>query len=480
MNRALLTEYDFDEWISETDVVDFVPPSLLRDVYAEAVDAVFAGARAIAAAQAEQAERVERARLAGIALRHTDRSTGGPRWSTTVVADRELVTELAVGLRLCEADARRLVETSRGLVGAFAATHAALDAGTISYRHAEKIVQRGLPLPAELIADYEARIVPVAERVSVQRLDREARGAVEVAQPSTAVQRHLAAAANRRIDLEAGADGMAYLTHYLPAVEAMAIYTRATELARSLKNAGDPRTLTQLRADALTDLMLNGETSIPGATRGIRPHVRVTVPALTLLGGGSEGYPGHSGDRGQSSHTGRSNHTGQSDGPGRSKHTGGFGHSAGGSANLEGYGPIDRLTALELTRSAPGFLRVLTDPVTGVALSYGRERYRPPADLDELIRLTHAECTFPLSCAPSSGAELDHTTAWEDDGHTAFGNLAPLCSSHHKVKHHTEWKIEQHPGADGRPSSIVWTSPAGFEYVVDPTPLARPAPYFSE
>ncbi|MDF2442754.1 MAG: hypothetical protein JWR01_957, partial [Subtercola sp.] len=77
---------------------------------------------------------------------------------------------------------------------------------------------------------------------------------------------------------------MAYLTLYLPAVEAVAIHNRATDLARSAKTAGDPRTLTQLRLDTLTDLLVNAETSTPGVATGIRARIHVTVPALTLLG----------------------------------------------------------------------------------------------------------------------------------------------------------------------------------------------------
>lgn len=238
---------------------------------------------------------------------------------------------------------------------------------------------------------------------------------------------------------------------YLPAVEAVAIYNRATDLARGLKNNGDPRTLTQLRADALTDLMLNAESSIPGATTGIRAYVRVTVPILELLNSPSGSTA--SSTRGKARLLMR----------------------AAGPARLEGYGPIDRLTALELTRDAPSFARVLTDPVTGVALCYGRSRYKPPAELDELIRTVHSECTFPLDCVTSARADLDHTEPWEDGASTAFGNLSPLCASHHKVKHHTEWKVVQDPLGSG---TITWTSPAGFDYIVDPTPIARPVPQF--
>ncbi|MCU1476511.1 MAG: endonuclease, partial [Subtercola sp.] len=50
------------------------------------------------------------------------------------------------------------------------------------------------------------------------------------------------------------------------------------------------------------------------------------------------------------------------------------------------------------------------------------------------------------------------------------------CSSHHKVKHHTEWHIVQDPAGTG---TITWTSPAGFEYIIKPTPITRPTPHFT-
>ena len=396
------------------------------------------GERQAARAAAEQLDRIHRMRLAALALHFSDQSTGGPKWSEQVIIQRTVVTELAVAARLSETDARRRVDTAEGLAGSFMGTRRLLEDGLISARHAEKIVQHGRSLPDECVPAYEARLLPLARNATVQRLDREARAAVEEAQPATALQRHRSAAEDRYLTLDPAADGMAYLTAFLPAVEAVAIYNRATELARALKSAGDPRTLAQLRIDALADLALNGETSIPGAPLGLRPSVRVTVPALTLLG-----------------------------------------HDDAGSAQLDGYGPIDRLTALELTRDAPSLFRVLTDPINGTVLTYGRERYTVPAALDDLVRTARAECTFPLSCRSAATADLDHTVAFSEGGETSFNNLSPLCSSHHKVKHHTEWRIEQHPGSGPTPGVITWTSPAGFCYTVEPTRLARPVPRFT-
>ncbi|MFC6175139.1 HNH endonuclease, partial [Subtercola frigoramans] len=56
----------------------------------------------------------------------------------------------------------------------------------------------------------------------------------------------------------------------------------------------------------------------------------------------------------------------------------------------------------------------------------------------------------------------------------------PLCTTHHKVKHHTQWTIRQTPGENGHAPTITWTSPAGHQYNIKPTPLAKPIVHFTE
>jgi hypothetical protein len=139
--------------------------------------------------------------------------------------------------------------------------------------------------------------------------------------------------------------------------------------------------------------------------------------------------------------------------------------------DLVGFGPIDPLTAARITARAPSLTRVLTDPVTGQATTYGRTRYTPSKDLHDLVELIWAECNFPGCSTVSSACDLDHTIAWCDGGETSLANLGPACPKHHKVKHWTDWTVV-------RDENLVatWTSPAGYEYVIVPEPIARPAP----
>ncbi len=43
-------------------------------------------------------------------------------------------------------------------------------------------------------------------------------------------------------------------------------------------------------------------------------------------------------------------------------------------------------------------------------------------------------------------------------------NMARLCRFHHRVKTHTPWTV--HRITD---EALVWTSPTGTQYLVDPT-----------
>lgn len=146
-----------------------------------------------------------------------------------------------------------------------------------------------------------------------------------------------------------------------------------------------------------------------------------------------------------------------------------------GVASVEGIGPIPIKRARQLCGAADGWMRVLTHPETGIVLSVGRDRYRPPASLRRLVRWRAGTCMAPGCGMPASRCHIDHTLAWEHGGTTADTNLAPLCQGHHTIKHHGGWKVDQIPGSGG---ALQWTSPTGRTYRVNPerrTPTFTPS-----
>jgi hypothetical protein len=354
--------------------------------------------------------------------------------------ERSRRAELACALRIPERTAERLIGETRVLINALAATFAALGDGLFSYRHAQVMVDELAGLAPDERAAVERLALGAARTQTAARFARTVRTLREKRAPEAMAERCVVAFADREVRIDPAPDGMAYLTAYLNAVDVAAIHDRLTGTAQRHRADGDPRTLTQLRADVLADALLDRQTTLDlgptlvealggtpaellveqeaslGPFRGVVPTVIVTVPAQTLLGG---------------------------DEP----------------ATLEGIGPIDPVTARRLTAEAPSLFRLLTHPETGVALSLGRTAYQIPEGLRRWLRIRDGSCRFPGCSIGTARSDIDHTHDWQRDGRSDHGNLAHLSRGHHTLKHHGGWRVTQ-----TRPGVLHWTSPLGRRY----------------
>ena len=115
--------------------------------------------------------------------------------------------------------------------------------------------------------------------------------------------------------------------------------------------------------------------------------------------------------------------------------------------------------------------RLLTDPVTGALLDYGRTTYRPPAPLARHVQARDRTCRYPGCARPAVGCELDHVQPWQGGDTTSEANLCALCDRHHSIKHQPGWQVVLH--AD---RSLEWTTPTGHRYVSPPADLGPPVP----
>ncbi|WP_136708795.1 HNH endonuclease signature motif containing protein [Agromyces sp. H66] len=387
--------------------------------------AITAHERAIRRLHAEQYRRIQRAReLAAVAEGVTPTSTSSER----DMATRSFVAELATTLGQHEASASRLVAEAARLTGPRSATLDALEAGALAVTQVRSVLELTQGVPAE-VADAVERVALDAASdatalgiVSTNAdLRRRMRRVRERMHPEPLADRHARAVAERRVCVDPAPDGMAWFGLYVEAERAVAIDARLTVLA-AREASGDTRTTAQRAADLAADLLLGGvladddrtRRGAAGSTGAVRPCINVTVPMLTLLGLDDE------------------------------------------PAELEGYGPIDPHTALRLTAHAPSMRRILVHPEIGTALSYGREHYRAPADLDGFVRVRDGRCRFPGCSRRAEYADLDHTVARGHGGETADTNLAALCRHHHRLKHESGWRVVQEGGGVMR-----WTSPAG-------------------
>ena len=352
-------------------------------------------------------------------------SHGMRPWSQKATARRTAVSEVALALRIPERSAETLVEEARMLCERLPLTMAGLSAGDFSFRHAKSIVAHASSLPEELHAAFEAAVVPSASRLTLSKFDQKARTTRERMDATTIAERHEKSLADRETWFEPARDGMGWLHLYTSAHIALAAHNRADGIARNLDGPEEERTLTQVRADVVSDLLLDGVVA-DRPEFGIRPSVVVTVPALALLGHKAK--------------------NGEPDLP-----------------ILEGYGPIDLDTATKLAGAAKSWLRVLTHPETGVMLSVSRDRYKVPAPLRAFLQRRDGTCRKPGCNRPAIHCDIDHTQEWQNGGQTAHDNLAHLCQMHHDEKHHTNVAIEHLPNGD-----IQWTMPSGRTYTSEP------------
>ncbi|GAA1939531.1 hypothetical protein GCM10009775_34460 [Microbacterium aoyamense] len=338
---------------------------------------------------------------------------------------------------------------------------------------------------------FEAMVIEIASETTPALLRGHAKAIAAQLDPDAAAERTRHAQDDRRVRVIDLDDGMARLLADLPATLAYAIADRLTQMARTVQDddrqgedvrsddgchgtsaraggsnafglpagAGqaldeqnadaDPahasedrvcdqvmtrpdeiaevRTIDQLRADILADLLLAGAPAAHGdgdALAAITAHVQVTVPALSLAGA--------------------------DDSP----------------ALLAGYGPVDLTTARRLCSRAPGWDRVITHPLTGAVLAV--DRYRPNADIRRFLAARDERCRFPGCRRPARRCDSDHTIDAGLGGETSVCNLANFCRRHHTLKHATDWTVRQL--GDG---VLEWRSPTGRTYRDRPPSMVR-------
>jgi len=343
--------------------------------------------------------------------------------------DMSVVAEVACTLTIAEGAASALLQDAHALTCSLPATLKAMEAGAVSWRHAQIMVDETSSLDAAAATALEAHFLdpeaPNAARGASAgelvpgRFRRKVRAWRERHHPESLTIRHVKSVADRRMEYSPDRDGMARVSLYMAADTACAIWNRTSALARGLQGPDEPRTLTQLRADVAAKLLLGDTGDLAGPGPSLKADVLVTVPVCSLLGAADE------------------------------------------PADLDNYGPIPASMARKLVAEGAGsFYRVLVDPRDGAPLELGRTSYRLPESLKRWLRMRDGKCTFPGCSNHSQDNEADHLRAWERGGATGISNLGQLCPKHHRLKHRTGWS----PGPASRNEPPGWTSPSGRQY----------------
>ncbi|PPH25345.1 hypothetical protein C5C31_04265 [Rathayibacter rathayi] len=379
---------------------------------------------------------------------------GSPRESHDLV-ERSVRAELAVALNVSERVATRELEHARLLVEHLPRTRAALAEARLRWEAGQLICGVAATLPAASLAAFDERAAGLAVEMTPTQLRRRLARLRDELHDVPLADRHARAREDRAVWVSPEHDGMATLCATLPAPIALGALARLDRIARTLRDGtdstdgtdgtgstsgapADGRTLSQLRADALADLLCDGDVSgtVPGDKRprtfapGIRAEVRLTLAASTAAG--------------------------RNEAP----------------AELDGYGFVPAGIARDLLGADAMIAPVLTRPGTGAIVSVGRTHRLPPPRMRLALQLRDRTCRFPGCTRPAASAEADHTLEWRHGGATALHNLASLCVAHHHVRHGDRWSYTLHP--DG---AADWTTPTGRRVVTrPPDPPAPPPP----
>lgn len=357
----------------------------------------------------------------------------------------------------------------------------AFRAGSITAAHVREIV-RAAGMVREAVnngrADagaltlFDTVAVVVAERETASRTRSHMRGLAAVLAGSTTAERHAQAKSERTVTVRPAGDGLAVLTVVLPEHLAAAVMDRLTQIARAVirgrkdhepmlepiddgenpiypediaqddpsrddyaifgdgtfttdpsveHTPADTRTIDQVRADLLIDLLLASDPSAANGTAldNIRGRVQVTVAATTLAG--------------------------LDDRP----------------AELDCHGPLHPDIARDLAGRNSGWSRLFLDP-RGLVIE--TDTYTPTEPMKRFLRARDQHCRFPGCRMPVQRCQIDHTFDHAKGGRTEIHNLAHLCASHHVLKHpdiadEHRWTAWQLP--DG---TVDWLSPLGRTY----------------
>lgn len=362
---------------------------------------------------------------------------------------RTVAAEIGAVQRVSDRTIERRMAAAELLVDQFPAVWAAQGAGRISPAHSRVIVDAGSGIESPSDREkYSAVILPIAEAESPNRLRTLARRVAERFAPTTVSERHRRARSQRRAWVTDGDDGMAALHTHAPAALVHGMFDRLSQMAHALRNENlrakrqaardgsefepDDRTVDEIRADLLADLVLSGQPtghdSEDGLLGAIDARIEITVPVTTLMDDDAHAAPDA---------------------------------DAAPPAELDGRTPIDVDTARKMAGQTKGWDRVLTHPISGRVLAV--DRYRPSRHLRRHLRARDQRCRFPTCGIVARKCDLDHHHAASTGGATCETNLASFCRRHHVLKHHSPWHVEQKPGG-----VVEWTSPTGRTYVDTP------------
>ncbi len=301
-------------------------------------------------------------------------------------------------------------------------------------------------LDGEALAEFDRAAAQLVQEERPTVLQRKLATLRDRLDPESVIERHRRASERRHVAGRPGQDGQASMTIHSTSVDVAAALDAVRQSAiEAHGREGECRTLGQLMADIVIDLILHGAASNApdmsdpaypmeriGSLRvphrkAVDATVLVVIPAETATGASDE------------------------------------------AAELAGFGTIDAEVARRIVQHTRSWTRVVRDPVDDAVIAIDSKERFIPSGLKRLIHVRTPSCTGDDCGLPAHRADLDHVTRFEHDGRTRHTNLQPLCRASHQMKDDGgHWRVSM--GEDG---STIWRSRWGAVRVQRPALRVR-------
>lgn len=339
--------------------------------------------------------------------------------------------EVRAALRLTRRAADTEMALAVDLAQRLPAVWEALLTGDIDLYRAKTIAYGTAHLNIDSAQEVVRTVLPDAGLLTTGQLRAKIRKLAIEVDPDDATRRYEQAVAERRVVAEPTESGTTNLLGIdLPPHEVAAGMKRVNEIARSLRGKGEARTMDQLRADVLLDLIKG--TRNAGRTGGGGVDLYADLPSLARM----------------------------TEAPGE----------------LAGYGPVIADIARQVAERQldTEWRWTILDPDTGRTIGTGTTRRRPTRDQRHQVTGRDPICVFPGCRMPARNCDLDHRTPWAESHATTTDGLSPLCRhDHNKVRHRFGWRYEPLLETDSDEEELThriwrgdyqWTSRLGHVY----------------
>lgn len=301
-------------------------------------------------------------------------------------------------------------------------THAAMLAGVLSEYRATLLVQETACLTREGRARIDELVcadLGAAGKYGTRQLVAHARALAYELEPTSVVERHRRAPAERRVSLRPAPDGMTWLTALLPPVQGVAVYKALTITATSTKACGDERSHGNVMADTLVE-------RVTGQARAGEVPITINLVMTDRALLGTSTTP----------------------------------------ARLEGGHPLPSDVAVDLILASPTlstFVRRLYTDDGGHLITMESKARIFPRGMATFIHLRDHGCRNPYCDAPIR--HVDHLITHADGAATSTPNGQGLCRACNHAKQAPDRFHQPAPGG-GRPRQPNTTlrTPTGHRY----------------